>query len=259
MQWCAGPTAVRLPPHLQTHQAAPAIAGPTGPARGTPGLLPIRRTPPRRQVPGSHCKSALRQPRVLRRSTSVRTRGEAGFLARSARPIPHLPITRSRSSRRVPRTRRGCNPIRYRSGYRHSRRIRVVHARIHHNQLDATPAALPLQRGHHPGTTESSGECSRSSSRTAAARPSSCESPDSPHPPARPALQPGHRSTAPQPARRSDPCQDPPARRREAARHMRNRKIVRVHIGANRATGLLRDDGPTPPPPRSRKPAPCPP
>ena len=91
---CAAPTAARLAPDPQAHQADPAATEPTGPSRA-PGLFPIRRRPPRRQTPGSHCRSTLRQPRVPRRSTSVRTRGEAGFLTRSAKPRPRLAITKA--------------------------------------------------------------------------------------------------------------------------------------------------------------------
>ena len=55
----------------------------------------MRRPPPRCQAPGRHCSSALRQPRETRRTTSVRTRGKAGFLTRSAKPSLRLPITKA--------------------------------------------------------------------------------------------------------------------------------------------------------------------
>ena len=49
---CAGPTAARLAPHPQAHQAGPAFAVPTEPTGGAPGLFSIRRLPPRRQATG---------------------------------------------------------------------------------------------------------------------------------------------------------------------------------------------------------------
>ena len=197
-------TAARLAPHPQAHQAGPAMAEPTGSARGFPGLLLIRRPPPLRQAPGSHCRSTLRKPCVPRRSTSVRTGGEAGFLTCSAKSRPRLPITKAAVTGGSPgpaedATRSGTDPD----------------TGIPAGSASSTPDPPRSTRRHaggiaalappSPDATESSRECFRSACRTAATRPSSCESPGSPQPPARLVLQPDHRSTAPQPVRRSGP------------------------------------------------------
>ena len=90
------------------------VSDPT-PTATTPGAKqPLQEpTPPASRTPPIHVRSNEGQgriPQALRKAQAAPRDHEGG------------------SSRRVLRTRRGCNPIRYRSGYRHSRGIRVVHA-----------------------------------------------------------------------------------------------------------------------------------
>ena len=85
---------------------------------------PTATTPNARQPLQEHTPPASRTPPIHVRSNEGRGRIPHALRKAQAAPRDH----ESGSSRRVPRTRRGCKPIRYRSGYRHSRGIRVVHA-----------------------------------------------------------------------------------------------------------------------------------
>ena len=89
-----GPTDFLAPlttnPSTPTTPAQPA----TSLSSRAPGLFPaFRRPPPRRHATDSHCPSTLAQPRVPRRFTSARSRGETVSGMRSANSEPRRPIT----------------------------------------------------------------------------------------------------------------------------------------------------------------------
>ena len=146
------------------------------------------------QGAGSHCKSASRLPRVLRRSRYVRTRGEAGFLMRSAKPRPRRPITRAAVTGGSSGPAEGA--IRCGTDTRTSAgSVTPTPDRPRSTRRHVGSTAAPAHTS--SGANGRSRGCSRSASRIAAARPSFRGNQGSPQRPERLAPQPDHRSTAP--------------------------------------------------------------